>query len=59
MDIARWEAEAAKCGIGIEALHKMSVGEWIELRHQFTKDADKPPAPDADDLAEMMAAAGG
>lgn len=56
VDIAQWEADAARCGIGIEALHRMSVAEWLELRRKFTEDADKPEAPDAATFRAMKRA---
>lgn len=59
VNIAKWESDAIKMGLSVEALHGMSVGEWLTLRREFTEGGDKPPAPDADDLKDMMAAAAG
>lgn len=56
VDIAQWEADAARCGISLEALHRMSVGEWLALRRKFTEDADKPEAPDAETFMAMRRA---
>lgn len=56
VDFSLWEADAARCGVSIEALHAMSVGEWMELRRQFTKDATRPEAPDGETLDAMRAA---
>lgn len=58
VDVSLWEAEAAKVGVGIEALHAMSVGEWVELRRHFTENGDKPDAPDADTVAAIKRASG-
>lgn len=57
VDLFAWEADAIRIGMTVEALHRMSVGEWLHLRRKFTEGGDKPPAPDADDLADMAAAA--